>query len=257
MAEPNSANPDTIQARPEEPGIRLSFVIPAHDEESLIAGTIDAIHDAVASLHLPYEVIVAADGCTDATATIAAEHGATVVSHDRRQIAATRNLGARTATGDLLVFVDADTRINRQTIEEVVAFVKKGAVAGGAPFRFDGPLPWHFRVVLPTLLGLFRLVNLTGGAFLYCTRTAFDAVGGWDERLYAGEEIYFAMRLKRHGRFRLTRHPVITSGRKVRTHSLVEVLSLFLRGSLMPWTLLNRKKLGFFYGPRRKDPMIK
>jgi len=254
--DPNSADtPDTSEVVPGNSAVHFSIIVPAHDEEALIAGTLEAIHDSFTPLGRPYEVIVAADGCTDATAAIAAGHGAIVVTHERRQIAATRNLGARTASGQVLVFVDADTRVNPLAIEQMIALIDAGAVAGGAPFLFDGPMPRYLRILLPLAIGIFRLANLAGGAFMFSTREAFDAAGGWDERFYAAEEIDLARRLKRQGRFRLIRQPVTTSGRKVRTHSLGELLSLFLRGGLMPWTLKDRSKLGFFYGKRRIDPM--
>lgn len=235
--------------------MKLSFVIPAHDEEALISQTIDAIRASVDPLDRDYEIIVAADGCTDATASIAATHGAIVVAHERRQIAATRNLGARAATGDVLVFVDADTRVHRVVIEEMLGILAAGAIGGGGPVAFDGTLPIYARVILPFMLALFRMLRLTGGAFLFCTRRGFDAAGGWDETLYAAEELVLAQRLKRHGRFRLTRHAVTTSGRKLRTHSSREVLGILLRGALTPWVVKDRAKLDFFYGPRRKDPM--
>jgi len=235
--------------------MKLSFVIPAHDEEALIAATLRAIRESVDPLGRDYEIIVAADGCTDATASIAASHGAIVVAHERRQIAATRNLGARAATGDVLVFVDADTRVHRVVIEEMLEILAAGAIGGGGPVSLDGALPFYARILLPCFLVMFRVLRLTGGAFLFCTRQSFDAAGGWDETLYAGEELVMAQRLKRHGRFRLTRHAVTTSGRKLRTHSAREVLGLLFRGTLMPWVMKDRAKLDFFYGPRRKDPM--
>ena len=235
--------------------MRLSFVIPAHNEEALIAGTICAIHESMAALNVPYEVIVAADGCTDATAAIAAANNAVVVQHDRRQIAATRNLGARAATGDLLVFVDGDTRVNSKALAEMLSLLQKGCVAGGGLIRFDGALPLYARALMPFLFGAFRMLNLSGGAFMFCTRGAFDAAGGWDERFFAGEEIHFARRLKKHGKFSLVREPVTTSGRKLRTHSARELFSLLMRGVFTPWIMKDRAALGFFYGPRRKDPM--
>lgn len=235
--------------------MKLSFVIPAHDEEALIAQTIDSIRASVEPLGRDYEIIVAADGCTDATASIAAAHGAIVVAHARRQIAATRNLGARAATGDVLVFVDADTRVHRVVIEEMLEILAAGAIGGGGPVALDGPVPLYARLMLKLLITIFRTLRLTGGAFLFCTRRAFDAAGGWDEAYYAGEELMMAQRLKHQGRFRLTVHPVTTSGRKLRTHSPREVLALSFRAIFTPWITKDRSKLDFFYGPRRKDPM--
>lgn len=235
--------------------MKLSFVIPAHDEAAVIGPTLRAIHDAVPREQCPYEIIVAADGCTDATAEIALAHGARVVAHERRQIAATRNLGARAATGEILVFVDADTRVTSGAIAELLAAMQRGAVGGGGPVRVDDPVPLYAHTLLAVLITLFRWMKLTGGAFLFCTRAAFERAGGWDETYYAGEEIQMARQLKRLGHFVIVREAVITSGRKFRTHRPVEMVRLLLRGVFTPWAMKDRAKLDFFYGPRRKDPM--
>src|SRR5262249_21242200 len=113
--------------------MRLSFIIPAHNEALLIGGTVSAVHAAMKGLDAAYDVIVACDGCTDDTAALAAQNGATVVEHGRRQIAATRNLGARAATGDAFIFVDGDTQVNRKAVEETIKLLHKGYIGGGAP----------------------------------------------------------------------------------------------------------------------------
>lgn len=90
----------------------LSFVVPGHNEEALVAQTVSAVQRAAESEGMPFEVIVLDDGSTDATASLAAEQGARVVRVDNRQIAATRNGGAAASLGEWLVFVDADTVID-------------------------------------------------------------------------------------------------------------------------------------------------
>ena len=91
----------------------MSFIVPAYNEELELPSTIAAIRQSrPESTDQPYEIVVVDDGSTDATAEIAARAGARVVSINRRQIAAARNAGARAANGQVLFFVDADTRIN-------------------------------------------------------------------------------------------------------------------------------------------------
>ena len=85
---------------------------------------------AIAALADP-EVIVVEDASVDATAAIAAEHGAEVVRIDKRQIAAARNAGAVVATGDVLIFIDADTIVNAQAIREAVDAIAAGAEYAG------------------------------------------------------------------------------------------------------------------------------
>ena len=91
--------------------LMISFIVPAYNEEAVLGGTLDHIHAAARTLDEPYEIVVADDASTDRTAEIAREHGAQVVSVHNRQIAATRNAGARAAQGEYLIFVDADTPV--------------------------------------------------------------------------------------------------------------------------------------------------
>ena len=99
----------------------LSFVVPAHNEQACLGRTVQAIHAAARATGRPYEVIVVDDASTDATAEVARKHDATVVSINRRQIAASRNAGGRTARGERLLFVDADLSFFPFRYVEVVA----------------------------------------------------------------------------------------------------------------------------------------
>ena len=68
----------------------ISFVVPAYNEERYLGATLAAIHAAAREAGEPYEIVVANDASSDATAAIAEAGGARVVSVEKRQIAATR-----------------------------------------------------------------------------------------------------------------------------------------------------------------------
>lgn len=234
----------------------ISFVIPAYNEERWIGATVTAIRKAAGASGEPYEVIVVDDDSSDRTAAVAAERGAQVVRVRHRQIAATRNAGARVARGDRLVFVDADTCIDATVLRAALAALHTGAVGGGAAIRFDGELPRYYVGLLETfLLWLQRTAQLAGGCFLFCTRAAFERVGGFDERMYGAEEIALSQALKRQGRFVVLREPVLTSGRKLRAYSGREMLRvvgfLVSRGAR---AVASREGLEMWYEPRREDP---
>jgi glycosyltransferase involved in cell wall biosynthesis len=167
----------------------ISFVVPAHDEAELIGRTLVALHESARAAGEPYEVVVADDASGDGTGAIAREHGARVVAVNFRQIAATRNAGARAATGDLLFFVDADTTVTARAVRAAVVALRRGAVGGGSAVRFDGPVPLYAavleRAVLPVLLPLLKMAP---GCFLFCTRRAYLAAGGFDEGLFWSEK---------------------------------------------------------------------
>ncbi len=233
----------------------LSFIVPAHNEESLIGATLESIHAAARAAGEEYELIVVDDASTDVTPRIAAELGARVIRVNNRQISATRNCGARAARGELFIFVDADTLATADAVRNVIAAIRDGAAGGGCLFRFDGRLPLWARLTYPLGIGLFRLLNIVGGCFIFCTRQAFEAAGGFSEEHFAAEELIFTNALKRVGKFVIPPAMVVTSGRKLRAYSGFEILWTLLRISIRgPRAYRGRNGLEVWYGERRADP---
>ena len=156
--------------------------------------------------------------------------------------------------GEYLFFIDADTWVNAPLLHAAVRALQQGAVGGGSRFRFDRPLPWYGKIAERIVPPLYSLAGLASGSFLFCTRSAFEAVGGFDERRYASEEVWLSLALRKRGRFVILREHVITSGRKLRVYSLRETFQLF--GYLLrtgPRALRQREGLEFWYGERRVD----
>lgn len=230
----------------------ISFVVPAHNEQALLAETLRAIHAAAGVADVSHEVVVASDASTDATTRIAAAQGARVVEVNHRQIAATRNSGAAIARGDRLVFVDADTLINAPVLRATIAALDDGAVGGGARVRFEGAAPLPARFLARVFEPFYFWLHLAAGCYLFCTREAFLEAGGFDQRLFASEEISLSRDLKRLGRFVVLPQRVVTSGRKLRTHSLGDMARplgrMLLRGQR---AFQRREGLELWYGERR------
>ncbi len=233
----------------------ISFVIPAHDEEVLLGGTLRAIDAATRGLAEPFEGIVVDDASTDRTADVARAHGARVVAVACRQISGARNAGARAAAGDLLVFVDADTIFDAEVVRAAVAARRARAAGGGGAVRIDGRVPLWGRLLAATTVRLYRAADLASGCFLFCTRAAFLAAGGFDESLFGAEEMSMSRRLRRQGRFVVLPETVTTSGRKLRAYSgresLVIIARLVLGGRR---AMRQRDGLDVWYGKRRPDP---
>jgi glycosyltransferase involved in cell wall biosynthesis len=232
----------------------ISLIIPAYNEELELSSTIASIRVAASGVTQPCEIIVVDDGSTDATAELAAQAGARVISINRRQIAAARNAGARAAQGDYLFFVDADTRINPKHIYEAIAALKAGYAGGSARVITDGTIPMWGRIFVRAFCTVYFALKLGAGAFLFTTRRNFDAIGGFDEQYFIGEEVYFSLALRKLGRFKVLREPIVTSGRKLRMYSARHVLgrslSIIIRG---PRAARSREKLEFWYNGRRED----
>jgi glycosyltransferase involved in cell wall biosynthesis len=232
----------------------LSFIVPAYNEELELPDTLAAIRGAASRLAQPYEIIVVDDASTDATPEIAALAGAEVVSIKQRQIAAARNAGARAGQGEYLFFVDADTRINRTHIAEAIAALETGYVGGSARVAVDGVIPLWGRILLRAFCTLYFGLNLGAGAFLFTSRRNFHAIGGFDEQYFVGEEVYFSLALRRLGRFKVLREPILTSGRKLRMYSARQILGNFfevvVRG---PRVIRSRAKLQIWYDGKRES----
>ncbi|HET7548751.1 MAG TPA: glycosyltransferase [Usitatibacter sp.] len=231
----------------------ISFIVPAYNEERWIGATLEAIHAAALATGEPYEIVVADDASTDATATIAGSLGARVVHVANRQIAATRNAGARAASGELLFFVDADTVVGAPLVAEALAALRAGAVGGGAPVRLDVAPGWAHAFMAGFVPLYFRLARWAAGCFLFCTREAFDAAGGFDERYYASEEIGFSRALKRVGRFAMLRNFVTSSSRKLEGRTPAQLLWMLARMAAAGRAGLRRRTgtTAFWYPERR------
>jgi glycosyltransferase involved in cell wall biosynthesis len=219
----------------------ISFIIPAHNEAAGLGRTLEAIHDTARVTGQLYEIIVVNDASTDATAEVARQHQATVVPVNNRQIAATRNAGGRAARGDRLFFVDADTTINPRAVAEALRYMDKGAVGGGGPVLFEGKVPLPVQLFAYFGIVIAKLAGFTGGAFMFCTREAFQATGGFDERLFWAEEGVFGLALKRQGRFVVLWQPVLTSPRRLRSLSAAHLPAFIIRIILSPRKMLTRR----------------
>jgi glycosyltransferase involved in cell wall biosynthesis len=229
-----------------------SFVVPAYNEERFLGETLAAIHAAAREAGIAYEIVVADDASTDGTAGIAIDAGARVVRVEHRKISATRNSGAAAARGDRLVFVDADTLIDATVLRAARAALDAGAIGGGAHVRVAGEVPRWARWMLRAVIGLMRFFRWAAGCFVFCTREAFAAVGGFDERHFAAEEIALSAALKHQGRFVILPEYVRTSPRKLAHHSPWRTLCMVLRMGVRGRSGMQRRDLaGFWYDGKR------
>jgi glycosyltransferase involved in cell wall biosynthesis len=235
----------------------ISFIVPAHNEEAWVGRCVSAIHSALEAVREEYEIIVADDSSTDATSSVAHQHGARVIRVEHQQISATRNAGAREARGEVLFFVDADTLVSAAVIQSALRSIRDGAVGGGCVPRFEGWLPLWWRLAYPFIVGVVRVLSLPGGACQFCTRAAFEATGGFSENHYAAEDALFVGALKRHGRFVVLAEPVITSGRSLRAHSFLSIARVLVRFAFHgPNAFRKRHGLDLWYHPKREKVIM-
>lgn len=225
----------------------FSLIIPAWNESAYIAQTLEKITAVLAHVeqHGAHraELIVVDNNSTDNTAEIAGAFGATVVFEPVNQIASARNRGAEAASGEVLIFMDADTTCSAKLLNQVLARLSTGSVVGGgSTIAPDKPVAAAAMRGIRFWNGISQTANLAAGCFVFCRRDAFDAVGGFSEKVYAGEEIFLSRALKRWGRKHdmrfeiMTVDAVVTSVRKLEWYSSLQLarqaLLVFIPGAL-------------------------
>ena len=257
----SSAGVTTIVPGGQTASVKVSIIVPAFNEEKLLAATlrsIDAARAAFAALAWDSEIVVCDNNSTDRTAEIARAAGAQVVFEPLNQISRARNSGARGATGDWLIFVDADSHPSRELFAAVATEIQRGkTLAGGSTVKLQGHYP-----VASFITGgwnlLSRLQKWAAGSFIFCEAAAFREVGGFSEIIYAGEEVELFQRLKRLAkkqRRRITilhRTPLVTSARKLHLYTAREHLGFFIKTVLVGGrTLKKREECLTWYDGRR------
>lgn len=206
--------------------VRISVIIPALDESDVIGDAIDRVRRGE-----PWEIIVVDGRSEDATAAVAASHGARVVVSAPgrgRQM----NAGAAIATGDVLLFLHADTALPVGFTGHVARAMAgpdpaPGIVAGAFGLRIDAPNR-SFRLIEAAVNRRSRWLGLPYGDQAIFLRTeTFRAVGGYPVA-DAMEDFAMVRRLRRLGRIGIAPESVTTSARR------------WLRGGIWRTTLMNQ-----------------
>jgi rSAM/selenodomain-associated transferase 2 len=188
--------------------MKISVIVPVLNEETTIAATLDAL-TALA----PYEVIVVDGGSTDRTREIAARSGAQVLSAERGR-AKQMNRGAARASGEVLLFLHADSRLPDSAFSDIATALNDPRCLGG---RFDVELEGSHRLL--KLIG--ALINHrsratkvgTGDQAIFLRREIFLRMGGYPD-IPLMEDIALCRALKRMGAVACLRSRVITSARR-------------------------------------------
>lgn len=190
------------------PRTTVSVIIPAHNEEAYLEATLKALRRQ----KFPgCEVVVVANGCTDNTADVARGLCDQLVVLSQKSLGVARNLGARIAKGELLIFLDADTILERHGLkiisEEFTHRHAAGTVKG---------LPDTKRFAYRCMYGLknfmhwSRLHHGSSGVIL-CWKEHFVRLGGFRENLEVRENSELIKRLERFGRYKYIGNTAVTT----------------------------------------------
>ena len=197
----------------------ISIITPAHNEERFIRDCLRSVQAASRAVADTVEHIVVLNRCHDRTGAIAEEWDARVVVEDERNLSRIRNRGAHAARGDILVTLDADSRMSANMLVEVLRNLRSNTYIGGGvriiPERLSPGICASLMVVLP-----FVLWHGVSAGMFWCYKKDFEAIGGFDENLVCLEDIDFGKRLKNHGKAHgmrygtIRRAHIVTSCRK-------------------------------------------
>ena len=204
----------------------ISLVIPAYNEEQRLPALLDSVEAARARFEDgpdQVEVIVADNASSDRTADLARTRGCRVVRVEKRVIAAVRNGGAAAARGEILCFIDADSRVHPATFEVVERALRSERVIAGATGVTLERWSLGLRATYLLIMPLVQAMRMDTGV-VFVSRRDFEAVGGYDESRRYAEDVDFLLRLRRRGKGdgrRLTRArgaKAVTSTRKFDAH---------------------------------------
>jgi glycosyltransferase involved in cell wall biosynthesis len=239
----------------------ISIIIPTLNEESVLRGTLQQLQRLSS---IPFEIIISDGQSQDKTLEIAASFGAKIVRHQgekRQTISEARNLGAKLAHGDYLVFIDADTFIPDPDnfFQNLLRSFQQDKNLVGVTVEI------HVLKELRTILDkvLFSLLNglhwlnnnvlkrgSASGEFQMVRTETFRSIGGFNEELVAYEDMELFERLARIGRTRLLRNErVYHTGRRAHQVGHIRLLFLWLGNAL--WFHLFRKSYSKEWTPIR------
>jgi glycosyltransferase involved in cell wall biosynthesis len=241
--------------------VTISVLVPAYNEANGLAASLASIRTAMRAFEARgwgTELVVCDNNSTDDTAAIAAAAGARVVFEPVNQIGRARNTAAAAASGDWLVFVDADSHPTPALFADAADAIAAGrCLAGGSLVRMD-EAPAFGTAIVAAWNVVSRVTRWAAGAFIFVDATAFRAVGGFSPHLYATEELELFRRLKRLARAErrrvviLRRHPIQTSPRKLQLYSWREIAVFMVRTAVTGGRTLRRADQCFvWYDGRR------
>lgn len=219
----------------------LSVIIPAWNEEKTVGRAIQSLRHAASvyerDRHAVAEIIVVDNNSSDQTGNVARQLGVTVVHEPINNIGKARNAGVKAARGQYIAFCDADNEVTENLLVLIHDHLQDPRVSGGGtwiePARRNLKINFFYFV-----WGIYVRCSGVGVGMMHCRKTDFESFGGFDETIYAAEDVQLAYDLKKLGKFKLIYDGwIITSTRKIDQTPLFTMLA---------------KLIGFSFGLQKK-----
>lgn len=223
----------------EKEDLKISIIIPAHNEEKYIGKCLESVSRASKLCKNQVEIIVVLNRCTDRTEEIAKSYDCIIVKNNDKNLSKIRNAGVEIASGEIIVTIDADTQMNEHVLSKAQENLISGKyIGGGVTGKFERMSLGIFVSTL-LLIGplLFKYGAISVGIF-WCYKKDFQSINGFNENMLMAEDADFPKRLKVWGKkngkkYGTIQNGMLTSTRKFDKHG--------------DWVLLKRPKMILAY----------
>lgn len=238
--------------------MKISFVIPAYNEENNLKGCLKALQNEVKNQSFEYEIIVVNNASTDQTKVIAqGVSGVKVVDEPRKGLSFARQAGFMASSGDLVANLDADTIVPAgwgKIVTEYFSNNSKLVCLSGPHIFYDlpqwfnaGVRVYYYIVYIIYWLNrfVFRVGSMVQGGNFVIKRSALEKIGGFNTDFnFYGEDADVARRMHEIGDVVFTlKLPIYASGRRVKAEGML--LTPIRYGINYLWTI-------FFHRPFSK-----
>jgi glycosyltransferase involved in cell wall biosynthesis len=228
----------------------ISIIIPTLNEEKLLPKLLDQLNDQKLKAKYNYEIIISDGGSKDRTLEIAKNYTDKIVVHKetrRQKISEGKNAGYKISSGDPLVFICADCRIENPEMffDYILNFQKSNYLA--ATFWFDvftEEKIWSDFLFHTFFNWLVKLLNFFGngmgrGECQVIKREIFELVGGYNEELTAGEDYDLYTRIRKLGKIDVNfKIKIFESPRRYRKFGYLRILLMWFRNSLRVFKII-------------------
>ena len=183
----------------------ISIIIPTFNEEKYLPKLLDCIKKQT---YRDYEVIVADANSKDKTKNIAKKYGCRIVKGGMPSVG--RNNGAIAAKGDILLFLDADSIIEKDFLENALKDIQKRKLNAAGSYLHplsNNPIDRIFLVIFNVWICATQVFYPNAcGSGIFCKKWLHNKIKGFDETIKLSEDMDYARRAGKHGKFRIIKN---------------------------------------------------